>query len=88
MGLVARKGMATSVVVDPEFVWSVPEHWTLEDASTVPVVYSTVSNTTANFKWLMKHFFFNFKLLTLFTNLYRYTMHLLLEETCKKANLS
>lgn len=42
MGLVAAKGLATSVVIDPAFVWPVPDHWTLEDAATVPVVYSTV----------------------------------------------
>jgi len=24
-------------------LWDVPDHWTLEDAATVPVVYGTVS---------------------------------------------
>lgn len=42
MGLVAAKGLATTVVIDPAFVWTVPDNWTLEDAATVPVVYSTV----------------------------------------------
>ncbi|XP_048759235.2 fatty acid synthase-like [Ostrea edulis] len=41
-GLVPAKGLATHVDVTPEFLWSVPENWTLEQAATVPVVYSTV----------------------------------------------
>ena len=42
MGVMSYRGLATTCVVsDPEFVWPVPENWTLEDASTVPVVYST-----------------------------------------------
>ncbi|XP_003739693.1 fatty acid synthase [Galendromus occidentalis] len=41
MGLVHAEGLATSVVADPEFMWEVPQKWTLEEASTVPVVYST-----------------------------------------------
>ena len=35
--------MATMVLPDKEFIWNVPEHWTLEEAATVPVVYGTVS---------------------------------------------
>lgn len=41
MGLIAAKGLATSVLADPTFMWEVPSKWTLEAASTVPVVYST-----------------------------------------------
>ena len=41
MGLVAAKGFATSVAADPNFVWQVPDTWTLEEASTVPMAYST-----------------------------------------------
>jgi len=42
MGIVPSKGLATTVVVsDPEFMWPIPDNWTMEDASTVPVVYST-----------------------------------------------
>lgn len=41
MGLVAAKGLATTVITDPEFMWSIPDMWTMEEASTVPVVYST-----------------------------------------------
>lgn len=43
MGMVIARGLATSVLVDSEFVWEVPSNWTLEEAATVPVVYSTVS---------------------------------------------
>ena len=28
-------------VIDPDFMWSVPAEWSLEEASTVPVVYAT-----------------------------------------------
>jgi fatty acid synthase len=42
MGMVPAKGLATTVVVDdPEFLWPIPDKWTMEEASTVPVVYGT-----------------------------------------------
>ncbi|XP_049273459.1 fatty acid synthase-like [Rhipicephalus sanguineus] len=41
MGAVASEGMATALAADPCFLWEVPESWSLEEASTVPVAYST-----------------------------------------------
>ncbi|KAE9527019.1 hypothetical protein AGLY_013667 [Aphis glycines] len=41
MGMLAAKGLATSVLADTNFLWEVPNKWTLEEASTVPVVYGT-----------------------------------------------
>ncbi|GBO09431.1 Fatty acid synthase, partial [Araneus ventricosus] len=41
MGLVPAKGLATTVAADPMFMWEVPDDWSLEEASTVPVAYST-----------------------------------------------
>ncbi|XP_046403851.1 fatty acid synthase-like [Ischnura elegans] len=41
MGMVPARGLATSVLADPAFLWEVPTHWTLDQASTVPVVYAT-----------------------------------------------
>ncbi|XP_075559836.1 fatty acid synthase-like [Dermacentor variabilis] len=41
MGAVAAQGMAMAVAADPGFLWEVPESWSLEEASTVPVAYST-----------------------------------------------
>ncbi|CAN8007230.1 unnamed protein product, partial [Ixodes pacificus] len=41
MGSVAAEGMATAVAADPGFLWEVPADWSLEDAATVPVAYST-----------------------------------------------
>nr|XP_027196308.1 fatty acid synthase-like [Dermatophagoides pteronyssinus] len=42
MGMVPAKGLATSVLIqDQDFVWPIPDNWTMEQASTVPVVYST-----------------------------------------------
>jgi fatty acid synthase len=43
MGMVAARGLATTVLADPGFLWEVPDKWTLEEAATIPVVYSTVS---------------------------------------------
>nr|WLV27769.1 fatty acid synthase [Panonychus citri] len=42
MGMTPARGMATTVVVnDPEFIWEIPSSWSMEEASTVPVCYST-----------------------------------------------
>ncbi|KZC13477.1 PREDICTED: fatty acid synthase [Dufourea novaeangliae] len=41
MAMVPARGLATTVVADPGFSWIVPDKWTLEEASTIPVAYST-----------------------------------------------
>ena len=41
MGLLSAKGLATQVAIDKRYSWRVPENWSLEQASTIPVVYST-----------------------------------------------
>ena len=41
MGILPAQALATSVVVDREFAWVVPSNWSLAEASTVPVVYTT-----------------------------------------------
>lgn len=41
MGMVEAKGMATTLLADPDFLWEVPDKWTLEEAATIPVAYST-----------------------------------------------
>lgn len=41
MGLSSARALATTVQTDGRFVWDVPEGWTMADAATVPVVYST-----------------------------------------------
>lgn len=41
MGVVAAKALATAVTADPNFMWEVPASWSLEEAATVPVAYST-----------------------------------------------
>ncbi|KAF6093695.1 fatty acid synthase [Phyllostomus discolor] len=41
MGLVSAKGLATSVLLTQDFMWDVPSGWTLEEAASVPVVYTT-----------------------------------------------
>ncbi|XP_065298319.2 fatty acid synthase-like [Dermacentor albipictus] len=41
MGMVGGKSIATVLVADPILLWEVPESWTLEEAATVPIAYST-----------------------------------------------
>ncbi|KAH8039339.1 hypothetical protein HPB51_005669 [Rhipicephalus microplus] len=41
MGIVPAQGLATSVAVNPTFLWDVPETWSLQQAATVPMVYAT-----------------------------------------------
>lgn len=41
MGILSHNSLATTVAADPLFVWDVPDDWSLEEASTVPVAYST-----------------------------------------------
>jgi fatty acid synthase len=43
MGMGNYGAMGTMVMADIDLLWDVPEHWTLEEAATVPVVYGTVS---------------------------------------------
>lgn len=41
-GMVGGGALATTVLADSTVMWDVPDHWTLEQASTVPRVYSVV----------------------------------------------
>ncbi|KAK8774422.1 hypothetical protein V5799_011045 [Amblyomma americanum] len=41
MGIAPSQGIATVAFVDRLFLWEVPQSWTLEEASTVPVAYAT-----------------------------------------------
>lgn len=43
MGLMGIRCLATTVAYNGELCWRVPEKWSLEEASTVPVAYATVS---------------------------------------------
>ncbi|PRD25642.1 UNVERIFIED_CONTAM: Fatty acid synthase [Trichonephila clavipes] len=40
-GFAESRSMATSILAEPAFCFDIPDHWTLEDAATVPVVYAT-----------------------------------------------
>ncbi|XP_077295461.1 fatty acid synthase-like [Arctopsyche grandis] len=42
MGLVASKGLANVVKTDDFMYWPIPDAWTMEDAATIPICYSTV----------------------------------------------
>ncbi|KPJ04124.1 Fatty acid synthase [Papilio xuthus] len=39
MGLLAKGALSSVVVPDPELVWPVPCHWSLQEAATVPLAY-------------------------------------------------
>ncbi|KAJ4448692.1 hypothetical protein ANN_00082, partial [Periplaneta americana] len=41
MGLFPFRALANLVVANSSLMWECPDHWTLEEAATVPVVYST-----------------------------------------------
>uniref|UniRef100_A0A915JP64 Fatty acid synthase n=1 Tax=Romanomermis culicivorax TaxID=13658 RepID=A0A915JP64_ROMCU len=41
MGLAKAQALATTVLTEKRFTWAVPKGWTLEQASTVPVAYTT-----------------------------------------------
>nr|WLW11093.1 fatty acid synthase 1 [Sitodiplosis mosellana] len=42
MAMVQAKSLATTCVAQRNMIWEIPSHWTMEQASTVPCVYSTV----------------------------------------------
>lgn len=42
MGMVPSRALSNLVAVDRNLCWKVPDHWSLEEAATVPVVYGTV----------------------------------------------
>lgn len=42
MAMVQAKSLATTCVAQSNMIWEIPEKWTMEQASTVPCVYSTV----------------------------------------------
>ncbi|XP_069357135.1 fatty acid synthase-like [Maniola hyperantus] len=39
MGIAHEESISTSVKAKPELLWPVPQHWSLEDAATVPLAY-------------------------------------------------
>ncbi|CAG2105802.1 unnamed protein product [Medioppia subpectinata] len=41
MGMVPFKGIATTLLTYKDYLWDIPDHWSIEDAATVPVVYVT-----------------------------------------------
>ncbi|KAJ3652417.1 hypothetical protein Zmor_018385 [Zophobas morio] len=41
-GMTNTQGISSYVTFDSSLFWTIPDSWTLEDAATVPVVYSTV----------------------------------------------
>ncbi|CAH0385876.1 unnamed protein product [Bemisia tabaci] len=41
MGMCFSRGMASVLKGDKSFIWPIPDHWSLEEAATVPVTYGT-----------------------------------------------
>uniref|UniRef100_A0A182QS29 Fatty acid synthase n=1 Tax=Anopheles farauti TaxID=69004 RepID=A0A182QS29_9DIPT len=42
MAMVQAKSLATTCIAQRNMIWEIPDNWTMEQASTVPCVYSTV----------------------------------------------
>jgi fatty acid synthase len=42
MAMVQAKSLATTCVAQKNMMWKIPDNWTMEEASTIPCVYSTV----------------------------------------------
>jgi fatty acid synthase, animal type len=42
MAMVQAKSLATTCVAQRNMMWEIPDNWTMEEASTIPCVYSTV----------------------------------------------
>lgn len=40
MGIVSSGAASSQVQPQPELLWPVPAHWSLEDAATVPLAYA------------------------------------------------
>lgn len=53
MGLLPRGTLSSTVEADSDLIWPVPEHWTLQDAATVPLpfihAYYCLVNIILNF---------------------------------------
>lgn len=39
MGILPRGALSSAVEADMDLLWPVPDHWTLEDAATVPLPF-------------------------------------------------
>jgi fatty acid synthase len=42
MGMISSRALTNILEYDPYLSWKVPDHWSMEEAATVPVVYGTV----------------------------------------------
>ncbi|XP_068150522.1 fatty acid synthase [Drosophila tropicalis] len=42
MAMVSAKSLASNCLANPNLLWSIPKQWSMEEAATVPCVYSTV----------------------------------------------
>ncbi|CAB3255958.1 unnamed protein product [Arctia plantaginis] len=40
MGIIPSGTLSSTIEADPNLIWPVPEHWTLQDAATVPLPYA------------------------------------------------
>lgn len=39
MGVIQGGALSNTVIADPDLLWPVPDHWTLEEAASVPLSY-------------------------------------------------
>lgn len=57
MGMSSCGALASMIKTVPGLIWKIPDHWTMEEAATVPVVYSTVCLFLIPFKLFYKILF-------------------------------
>lgn len=82
MGVSAWGALASVVKTEPSLTWEIPDYWSMEEAATVPVVYSTVCLFFKHFK-LFIIFYFHYFL----TILIGMTILFLIPNTCTEMNL-
>lgn len=59
MGLLGQGALSSRVTPDPELVWPVPRHWSLQEAATVPLPYVHAYYIVSIHLFLMNGFYKN-----------------------------
>lgn len=52
-GLVSGGALATTVIADSDFLWDLPQNWSLEEASSVPYSYAMVCRDCKDFPYIL-----------------------------------
>lgn len=60
MGLNNYRGISLQHKTVKDMIWEIPDHWSLEDAATVPTAYATVGQLTLKSKTRVRNFLHSF----------------------------